>query len=127
MIVMKLGIYTSSLPEWHEVATVIDTSLRFLSGLIQAPVTVPKPFNLGLDKRVEERQQYRAEIEKKHEEAEVREAARRQETDEEEKANLKEYRRSLDFKVRDEMDTIIYAYGKHKNVCLFNIGQSLWK
>ena len=63
---------------------------------------MPQPFNLGLTKRVEERQQYRAEMARKQKQAEDRERQRREEEEEEERRALKEYRKTLDFKVRGE-------------------------
>ena len=62
-------------------------------------MTVPKPFNLGLSKRVEERHQYNEEIERRRKEAEARETVARLEQEERDKKELKEYRKSLDFKV----------------------------
>lgn len=64
----------------------------------QIPVTVPKPFNLGLSKRVEERHQYNEEIERRRKEAEGREMMARLQQEERDKKELKDYRKSLDFK-----------------------------
>ena len=63
------------------------------------PVTVPKPFNLGLNKRVEDRQQYKEDLEQRHKEAEAREKVHKDEQEEIDKRELKEYRKSLVFKV----------------------------
>lgn len=84
--------------DWNVVSVGQSATISALSTL-QAPVTVPQPFNLGLTKRVGERQQYRAELDRKQKAAEERERQRREELEEEEKRSLKEYRKSLDFKV----------------------------
>ena len=64
------------------------------------PVTVPKPFNLGLDRRITERKSYQQGLDKRHKEAERREKTARLEREEEEKKELKAYRKSLNFKVQ---------------------------
>ncbi len=61
---------------------------------------MPKPFNLGLNKRIEERKGFQDEFEKRQQAAERRDVARRVEQEEEDKKALKEYRKSLVFKVR---------------------------
>lgn len=66
---------------------------------MQTPVTVPKPFNLGLTKRIEERQHYKEEMDKRQREADVREKVAKEEQGEIEKQELKEFRKSLVFKV----------------------------
>jgi hypothetical protein len=66
------------------------------------PVTVPKPFNLGLNKRVEDRQQYKEGLDKRQKEAEEREAVHKEEQAEADKRQLQEYRKSLVFKVRND-------------------------
>lgn len=65
----------------------------------QTPVTVPKPFNLGLSKRVEERQQYREEQDKRQKESDARDKVVKDEQEEMDKKELKDYRKSLVFKV----------------------------
>jgi len=64
------------------------------------PVTVPKPFNLGLDRRIAERKSYQLALEKRQKDAEERERTTKLEKEEEEKKELKAYRKSLNFKVR---------------------------
>ena len=59
-------------------------------------MTVPKPFNLGLNKRVEERHHYQEEVDQRQREAEARERVEREER---EKREIKEYRKTLNFKV----------------------------
>lgn len=72
-------------------------ALHFLA--LQTPVTVPKPFNLGLNKRVEERQHYKEEQDRRQRESEARETAFKEQQEEVDKEELKEFRKSLVFKV----------------------------
>lgn len=67
--------------------------------LPQIPTTVPKPFNLSLNKRVEERQQYRHVVAQRQRDSDAREKVFKDEQEEKEKRELKEYRKSLVFKV----------------------------
>ena len=62
-------------------------------------MTIPKPFNLGLDKRLHERQLFKDEQDQRQKTAEERERASQEEREKEELKALKEYRKSLDFKV----------------------------
>ncbi len=72
-----------------------------VSNYFYAPqTTVPKPFNLGLSKRVEERQQYRSDVDQRQRDDEERAKILSEERAEEESKQLKAYRRSLVHKVR---------------------------
>ncbi len=72
-----------------------------LSPLTCQPVTVPKPFNFSLERRIADRKTYQEGLEKKQRDAEEREKVAKLEREEEEKKELKEYRKSLNFKVCD--------------------------
>ena len=74
-------------------------SVNFL--FLQIPTTVPKPFNLGLNKRVEERQQYRHGVAQRQRDSDARAKVFKDEEVERERRELKEYRKSLVFKVRN--------------------------
>ncbi len=66
---------------------------------VQTPVTVPKPFNLTVQGRIEERQQFDKQRRQRQDEFEEHEKAQRAKVEQEEAEELKKYRRSLDFKV----------------------------
>lgn len=66
---------------------------------MQIPTTVPKPFNLGLNRRVEERQEYRHGAAQRRKDSEAREKVFKDEQHDQDKRDLKEYRKSLVFKV----------------------------
>ena len=70
-------------------------------------MTVPKPFNLGINRRIEERHQYQGEVDRRRKEMEAREARAKERREEEEKEELKEYRKSLVFKVSQRMKCIV--------------------
>ena len=78
---------------------------------LQLPVTIPKPFNLGLNQRVEERQHFKAESEKRQKEIERRQKIQQDEKEEEDRRELKEYRKSLVFKVKRKLSVL------HIKVC----------
>ena len=73
--------------------------MEFTFFLCMQQPTVPKPFNLGLDKRVTERKKFRKDLEKRQNDVDKREQIAKAKQDEEDKKELKEFRRSLDFKV----------------------------
>ena len=62
-------------------------------------MTVPKPFNLSIEKRIQERQAFQEVQDQRQKEAEERERLNQEEREREEKKSLKEYRKSLEFKV----------------------------
>ena len=82
-----------------------------LSSHIQIPTTVPKPFNLGLNKRVEDRKNFQADLAKRQQDAEQREMTRKEERDEEDRRALKEYRKSLVFKASRPAKSLVLPRG----------------
>ena len=70
-----------------------------LNHSVQLPVTVPKPFNLGINHRIEQRQKFDEAIRDRNELAEEKEREVRERREKEEKEELKKYRKSLVFKV----------------------------
>ena len=62
-------------------------------------MTVPKPFNLGIDRRITERHKFDEAIRDRNELAEEKEREMRERQEKEEKEELKKYRKSLVFKV----------------------------
>ena len=83
--------------------------MKVIYSVILQQVTVPKPFNLGLNKRVAERQQFRKDQAKRQNEVEKRDLIAKKRDDEEAKKELKEFRRSLDFKVREEPSICVFV------------------
>ena len=62
-------------------------------------MTIPKPFNFELDQRLEDRKHYNELLKKKQRAADERERVSRAQREREEQRQLKEYRKSLEFKV----------------------------
>ena len=62
-------------------------------------MTIPKPFNFELDQRLEDRRHYNELLKKKQRAADERERVARAQREREEQRQLKEYRKSLEFKV----------------------------
>lgn len=67
--------------------------------MAQLPVTVPKPFKLGLNSRIEQRHKFDEDIRDRNELAEQKEREERERREKEDKEELKKYRKSLVFKV----------------------------
>ena len=65
----------------------------------QFKATVPKPFNLGIDRRIVERQRFDDGRKKRERAAEEREKVLNEQHKKEEEREIKEYRKSLEFKV----------------------------
>lgn len=71
-------------------------------GICQHPQfqpTVPKPFNLGIDRRIEDRKKFDNGRKKRERAAEERERVIEDQRKKEEERELKEYRKTLVFKV----------------------------
>ena len=66
---------------------------------LQPQLTVPKPFNFVLERRMEERHEFDDSQHKKQLAAEKREKELRVQQEREEKEEIRRYRKSLDFKV----------------------------
>ena len=73
-------------------------------------MTIPKPFNFELDQRLEDRRHYNELLKKKQRAADERERVARAQREREEQRQLKDYRKSLEFKVLVIVSTEVTNY-----------------